>query len=227
MPYCRIRHDIPQVQAVKFDFVGQPGSFSSALPRAPSQTGSALLPAMSGSLSRENSRPVARSLQLPKQLSTVDDLGIQQRAEPQYGSSIMNSSPDVHANNLRMEDGAQIARSQVPEDLAQPPALPRADTSRQPSLQGSVDTVSRQPSVPEPNITPSGDQGSTALPAGVARAPSGGQLPKQTSTAEEVMRDYLVGEGIKKAHFRALHPKAPKKKKTGFFASLFDRSNKD
>jgi hypothetical protein len=51
-------------------------------------------------------------------------------------------------------------------------------------------------------------------------------LPSQSSTAEELMRDYLVGEGIKKAHFRALHPKAPKKTKTGFFKSLFGKKSK-
>jgi len=46
-------------------------------------------------------------------------------------------------------------------------------------------------------------------------------LPAQASTAEELMRDCLVGEGIKKAHFRALHPKAPKKAKTGFLKGMF------
>ena len=51
--------------------------------------------------------------------------------------------------------------------------------------------------------------------------------PSTASTAEELMRDYLVGEGIKKAHFRALHPKAPKKTKAGFLKSMFGKKKSE
>lgn len=44
---------------------------------------------------------------------------------------------------------------------------------------------------------------------------------QQDANAQDIMKSYLIGEGIKKAQLRALHARQPVKKKKGFFRSLF------
>ena len=165
---------------------------------------------------------------------------MQQKPKPKYSSSIMNSSPDVYLHGKDEEEDQLIASAQpvnAPDqsDRASMRSANRVpngqpDMSRQLSGQTSLSGFSRQPSVPESSVLPNAmsTAGSVAngSVAGNGLSANEKMLPKQTSTAEEVMRDYLVGEGIKKAHFRALHPKAPKKKKTGFFSALLGRSSK-
>ena len=139
----------------------------------------------------------------------------------------MKSTPDLDLHGRGQE--AQLSQ---PEHNGVGSVEPIADISMRPPSQSTTQKqspdISRQPSVayessslPNGQITPAASV-TADIPAPVQSNPS-----KQSNSAEEVMRDYLVGEGIKKAHFRALHPKAPKKKKTGFFASLFSKSSKD
>lgn len=45
--------------------------------------------------------------------------------------------------------------------------------------------------------------------------------PQGETHAQEIMKSYLIGEGIKKAQLRALHARQPVKKKKGFLRSLF------
>ena len=164
------------------------------------------------------------------QARTTDDVVTKQRPA-KYSSSIMNSSPDMFLYNQAAPQPVQedlIATISLPpvapqEKVAPPPATEDQDMLRQGSDITSISNISRQPSVPESSLTANGHHGASSVVSGLSAERN---LPKQTSTAEEVMRDYLVGEGIKKAHFRALHPKAPKKKKTGFFGSFLSRSSK-
>ena len=163
--------------------------------------------------------------------STTDDMLPKQRSA-KYSSSIMNSSPDMFLYKqeaLRQAQAEPTALAPPMEVVQQEKASPapivddQSDMLRQGSDPTTISNISRQPSVPESSLTANGHHGASSIVSGMSNERN---LPKQTSTAEEVMRDYLVGEGIKKAHFRALHPKAPKKKKTGFFSGLLSRSSK-
>ena len=163
--------------------------------------------------------------------STTDDVVTDQRPA-KYNSSIMNSSPDMfqYEQDAPPQVQPQLTATMPSPAVAQqekagpaPVKDEQSDMVRQGSDITSISNMSRQPSVPESFLTANGHHGASSVVSGLSAERN---LPKQTSTAEEVMRDYLVGEGIKKAHFRALHPKAPKKKKTGFLASVFSRSSK-
>ena len=181
-----------------------------------------LLPAPPG---QKPQRPNGRA-------STTDDMATKQKPA-KYASSIMNSSPEMFLyeqqalQQVQPELTATTPLPAVPQQEQAgppPPAMDnQSDMLRQGSDLTSASNMSRQPSVPESSLTANGHYGASSVVSGLSAERN---LPKQTSTAEEVMRDYLVGEGIKKAHFRALHPKAPKKKKTGFLTSVFSRSSK-
>lgn len=183
-------------------------------------------------------QPVQKTTRPITHARTTDEMGLKQRSAPKYSSSIMKSSPDVvlhkEKDDVKSQPAHQVGSQQMASSLALQNGLPDSLTHPEAGGQGEVGLgsespsvisgLSPQPSAPESSISLSIMNGSEAPSTNGFAVDR--HLPKQTSTAEEVMRDYLVGEGIKKAHFRALHPKAPKKKKTGFFASLFDRSSK-
>lgn len=177
--------------------------------------------------------------------STVDDLAVQRSPAQNCSRSIMSSTPDIYLEDQQQDPEVHKSKHVGSLESAAPAVQSgRPLQSATHNGQDSSTAISRQPSVAyesgslpgsqtlaaapqEIPIINSSTENARILPVSDTNASNDKTANNKASSAEEVMRDYLVGEGIKKAHFRALHPKAPKKKKNSFFASIFGRASKD
>ena len=137
---------------------------------------------------------------------------------------ITEIQPDIHQNSHSYENAHPHDRSErkrIVEAVQSPPTPPQSEVRPE-------EAQSNTPVIASSKAEALAYPVSASTPVPRTNAVNGLTGPAGTgSLAEEKMKEYLVGEGIKRAHLKALYQKPTKEAKKTLFKRIFKAKGKD